>query len=201
LSYSIQVGKNQSETDAGEKYSTPSYLVSATYKSGVNTFGVNLNREITDTSFGNGNKSVSAGHSSDGGIDQSSQIDRKRVDLQWTSTAICTRCTLTATVYQTRDEYLSLGERASEIGSSIAAAYSVSTAATINLRLLQSENRFPSDSLGEDYKRTMVGVDYSYRIGKSFNIKASYSDEKRVDDNASTGYREKLVGLSLGYSF
>jgi len=201
LSYSIQVGKNQSETDAGEKYSSPSYLVSATYKSGVNTFGVNLNREITDTSFGNGNKNVSAGHSSDGGIGQSSQIDRKRVDLQWASTAICTRCTLTASVYQVRDEYLALSEKANEIGSNITASYAVSASATVSLNWLQSDNRLSNESLGENYKRTIVGLDYNYRIGKSFNIKASYSDEKRVDDNASTGYREKLVGLSLGYSF
>jgi hypothetical protein len=201
LSYSIEVGESQSETEFGDKYSAPSYLASLTYKAGANSLMLNLNREITDTSFGGGNKNTTTGSSSDGGIDQASQISRKRADIQWTSTGLCNRCTLTADVYQTRDYYISLGQDASEIGASISAGYAMSSAATLSLHVLQSDNRFPSQMLGENYKRTVITLDYMYRIGKSFNVKTSYSDEKRVDDNAPTGYREKVVGISLGYSF
>ena len=202
LSYSLQIGGNQSETDTGEKYSAPSYLASLSYKSGVNTFGLNLAQEITDTSFGGGNKNTSEGpNSSDGGIGQSGQIDRKRADLQWTTTALCDRCSLNIGMQQTRDQYLFINKDARELGASLTGSYTVSNAATLSLRLTGTDYKFPDKTLGENYKLTIAALEYSYRFGRSFNVKASYSDEKRVDDDATTGYRAKLIGLSLSYSF
>jgi len=202
LSYSLKVGGSQSETDTGEKYTDPTYLASLTYKSGANVFEVNIAQELTDTSFGGGNKnSVTGTHSSDGGIDLSSQINRKRVDLRWSTTGICTRCTFTVNAFKTRDEYLSIARSTSEAGVSIAADYVLSTASSLGLSFTQSDNHLPGELLGENYKRQIAALAYTYRIGKSFSVRASFSDEKRTDNNPLFNYREKLVGINLGYSF
>ncbi len=202
LSYSLQVGGNQSETEGGEEYSAPSYLAALTFKSGVNTFGLNIAQELTDTSFGSGNKNPTDGpNSSDGGTGQSGQINRRSADARWTTTALCDRCTLILNVQQTRDQYLFNDKNATERGAGITGNYLVSNAATVSVRLTQSEHKFPDITLGENYKSTVATVEYSHRFGRNFNVKASYSDEKRIDDNASTSYREKLVGLNLSYSF
>lgn len=202
LSYSLQVGGNQSETEVGEKYTAPSYLAALTFKSGVNTFGLNIAQELTDTSFGSGNKNTTDGsNSSDGGIGQSSQINRRSADAHWTTTALCDRCTLMFNVQQTRDQYLFNDKNATERGAGITGNYLISNAATMSVRLTQSEHKFPDITMGVNYKSTVATLEYSHRFGRNFNVKASYSDEKRVDDNASTGYREKLIGLNLSYSF
>jgi hypothetical protein len=202
LSYSFKAGGSQSETDTGEKYTGPTYLASLTFKSGVNTFELNIARELTDTSFGGGNKTPATdNHSSDGGIDLSSQINRKRVDARWSTTGICTRCTLTANVFKTDDEYLSINKNASETGVNIVGDYLLSSASNLSLSFTQSDHRLPGDLLGENYKRTISSLAYTHRIGKSFSVKASFSDEKRTDNNSLTGYREKLVGVNVGYSF
>jgi hypothetical protein len=202
LSYSLKAGSSESETETGEKYKNPTYLASLGYKSGVNTFEFNIGRELTDTSFGGGNRNATPGtHTSDGGIDVTSQINRKRIDARWSTTGICTRCTLTASVFETRDEYLSIGRNAKETGVNITADYLLSTASNLSFGFTQSDNNLPGELLGENYKRTISSVAYTYRIGKSFSVKASFSDEKRTDNNLLLSYREKLAGLSLGYSF
>ena len=202
LSYSLQVGGNQSETEFGQKYTAPSYLASLTFKSGVNTFGANLAQELTDTSFGDGNKSVAdTSNSSDGGIGQSGQINRRRADVQWSTTALCDRCTLILNAQQTRNNYVFLEKNASELGVSLSGNYMISNATLLSLRLSQADHEFPDATLGANYKSTVATLEYSHRFGRSFNVKASYSDEKRTDDNALKGYREKLVGLNLSYSF
>ncbi len=202
LSYSLKAGGSQSETDAGEKYTDPTYLASLTYKSGVNTFELNIARELTDTSFGGGNRNSTTGnHSSDGGIDLSSQINRKRVDVRWSTTGICTVCTLTAGIFKTDDEYLSIDKDASETGVNIVGDYLLSSASNISLSFTQSDHRLPGDLLGENYKRTISSIAYTHRIGKSFSVKASFSDEKRSDNNSLMAYREKLAGINVGYSF
>jgi hypothetical protein len=202
LSYSLQVGANQSETENGETYDAPSYLASLEYKSGLNTFGLNLAQEITDTSFGGGNKNTSEEPNSiDSGIGQSGQIDRKRIDVQWTTTAVCDRCTLNVGAQKTRDQYLFISQNSNEVSANIVGRYTVSTAAAISVRLTGTEHTFPDKTLGENYKLTTAALEYSYRMGRNFNINASYTDEKRVDENASTGYRAKLIGLGLSYSF
>jgi len=202
LSYSLKAGGSESETEVGEKYKNPTYLASLVYKSGVNTFEFNIGRELTDTSFGSGNRNTTPDtHTSDGGIDLTSQINRKKIDARWSTTGICTRCTLSASVFETRDEYLSIGRNAKEAGVNIAADYLISTASTLSFGFTQSDNNLPGEFLGENYKRTISSVAYTYRIGKSFSLKASFSDEKRTDNNLLLSYREQLTGISLGYSF
>ena len=202
LSYSLKAGTSESETELGEKYKNPTYLASLGYKSGANTFEFNIGRELTDTSFGGGNRNTTPGtHTSDGGIDVTSQINRKRIDAHWSTTGICTRCTFTASAFETRDEYLSIGRNAKETGVNITADYLLSTASNLSVDFTQSDNNLPGELLGENYKRTIASIAYTYRIGKSFSIKGSFSDEKRTDDNFLLSYREKLAGISLGYSF
>jgi hypothetical protein len=202
LSYSFKAGVSESETEMGEKIKDPTYLASLTYKTGANTFELNVAQELTDTSFGGGNKNPMMGnHTSDGGIDLSSQINRKRIDARWSTTALCKRCTLTTSVFKTRDEYLSINRDASETGVNIVADYIVSTASNISLSFTQSDHTLPGELLGENYKRTISAIAYTYRIGKSFSVRASYSDEKRTDDNSLFDYRERLTGIYLGYSF
>lgn len=202
LSYSLQVGANQSETEGGETYDAPSYLAALEFRSGVNTIGLNLAQEITDTSFGGGNKNTAEGSNSiDSGIGQSGQIDRKKIDLQWSTTIVCDRCTLNIGAQKTRDQYLFISKGSSELSASVVGAYTVSTAAILTLRLAGAEHKFPDKTLGENYKLMTAALEYSYRVGRNFNIKASYSDEKRIEENASTGYREKLIGLGVSYSF
>ncbi|RYY77046.1 MAG: hypothetical protein EOO52_06035 [Gammaproteobacteria bacterium] len=202
ITYSLKAGASESETDAGEKFKDPTYLASITYKTGANTIDLNVAQELTDTSFGGGNKNPMMGnHTSDGGIDLSSQISRKRVDVRWATTSFCKRCTVTASLFKTQDEYLSIDKDASETGVNLVADYLLSTASNLSLSFTQSDHHLPGELLGENYKRTISAIAYTHRIGKSFSIRASYSDEKRTDDNSLFGYREKLAGINLGYSF
>ena len=202
LSYNLKAGVSESETEAEEKYKNPTYLASLSYKSGVNTFEFNIARELTDTSFGGGNRNTTSGtNTSDGGIDLTSQINRKRIDARWSTTGTCVRCTLTASIFETRDEYLSIDRSAKETGVNVVADYVLSTASNLSLSFTQSDNHLPGEFLGENYKRKISAIEYTYRIGKSFSVKASFSDEKRTDNNLLLSYREKLTGINLGYSF
>ncbi|MDZ4264055.1 MAG: hypothetical protein U1B30_17220, partial [Pseudomonadota bacterium] len=113
LDYSLQAGYNEISPEVGEKQGAPSYQISLGYLSGYHTFRASTDRQITDTSFGNGN--LDSGNQipgSDGLSQNLGKIDRRNLGLDFSTDVICARCTLSLGVSVVDDDYLERDEQA-----------------------------------------------------------------------------------------
>jgi hypothetical protein len=204
LNYRIELGYNESVPEEGTKQTAPTYKFIATYQTGYNQFDISVGKTLTDTSFGNGNLDSQAPlPGSDGMSLDINRIDRLNAELKWETGAVCLRCSLSASVAVTDDEYLERDEELQGIYTQARFAYSLSNSSTISLSGARSKQDFENEIAGRDYTINSVSLEYTYDFssGLIFRLVGRQEDRRAPTENAVGTYEENIYSIGLGYKF
>lgn len=202
LDYIIDIGYNETAPEIGEKESAPTYNIRLGYDTGYNMLEVYAGRQITDSSFGNGNLAGPGQIPGTDGFSQNlSKIDRKTVGLNFSSKAICTRCTFTLGASLTDDDYLERDEDMRNTYYRSSFAYAISEASSISLRLDRSEYKQEQDFADADHEMNYLSLEFTHTFASGFDIRLFGRAEKRTSDQEGSNYKENIVGIGLGFVF
>jgi hypothetical protein len=205
MHYNISVGYNRSGPEVGEDYSSPTYAVELGYDSGINSLTFYASQIITDTSTGDGNRSVldrdinfGSNDVSGTGIDQ---IERRSLELRWDNKALCDRCDIYVSIYARDDDYLNLDEDNNERGGRVGMAYRLSNAASISLSFNRSEQRFDDDMVRDEFTLDQLRGSYTYNFINDLSVSFFAEQRERKSQTDTTNYEEGIIGVSLAYGF
>lgn len=204
LQYRIELGYNQSGPKIGEKKSAPAYKISAIYESGYNKFDLSSSRMLTDSSFGNGNLDGNFPlPGSDGMSSSIESVDRSDVAFSWSTTGVCTRCVVSASVSATQDEYLEKDEKSQRFFTQLNFAYSFSDAAKLVLSGGRSNEDFKNQLIARGYSIDYVSLTYTYQFSNGINVHLlGRNEDRQGEDGVIDGtYEENIYSVGLGYSF
>jgi hypothetical protein len=202
LDYSVQVGYNEISPETGEKQSAPSYNFSLGYASGYHLFTASADRQITDSSFGNGNLGNENPIPGSDGLSQNlGKIDRRNMALDFSTDAICDRCTFSVGASLVDDEYLERDEQARNNYLRSAFVYSLSSAAKLTLRVDQSKYDQGVNQVNREYTTDYLSLEYAYRFNNGFDIRLFSRKEERDGEGEVNNYQENIYGAILEYEF
>ena len=204
LKYGLKFGYNESDPETGDKYSAPTYELSAAYESGFNQFTFSANRSLTDSSFGNGNLD-NAGliPDSDGLSTEIDRIDRINLALNWDTQALCGRCVFSAGVTAVDDDYLEKDEQSLSLYTQTRFSYAFSSAASIALAVTRSDIDFDNEIVATDYTLSYISLEYGYQFSSGVNVRLTARREDRDTESllGAGAYEETTYGAGLGYNF
>ena len=207
FSYILQVGYNKSKQDNGEEYSSPSYHATVNYTTGLNNFSFVTDQRITDTSMGDGNRSITGGQwdsgvgSGDVSSNRVDQIERRSMELRWNTSMLCERCDIYANIHVRDDNYLTLPEDNNERGVGIGFSYRFTKNSRLNISFDRREQRFDGDVAREKYSLDLGRVDYQYTWRTDVKLSAYLESEKRRSENNGRDYEELVTGVAITYTF
>lgn len=202
LNYSVQAGYNEISPEIGEKQGAPSYSLNLGYASGYHIFSASADRQITDSSFGNGNLNNDNQIPGSDGLSQNlGKIDRRNIALDFSTDAICMRCTFSLGASVVDDDYLERDEQARNTYMRSTFSYSLSSAATLTVRADQS--KYDQDIAQENRKYTTdyLALEYAYRFNNGFDIRLFSRKEERDGEGSMNNYTESIYGAGLEYVF
>ncbi len=202
LNYRIELGYNEVVPEVGEDQDAPTYNAELGYSSGYNHVSASLGRQITDSSFGDGNLNdptqIPGG---DGFAQNVGRIDRKKADVNWSTDFICGRCSFSIGASLVDDEYLESDKKSRNVYTRSAFIYSLSNAATVEFRADRSKYDFEGDQALEDYSIDYLSLKYSYRFLNGIDVQLFARKEERDSDIVERSYKENIYGGGLGYFF
>lgn len=202
INYRVEVGYNELSREFGESQGAPSYNASLGYTNGFHQISASLGREITDTSFGNGNIDEATPIPGSDGLSQNlDQIDRKKANLDWQTSVICSRCTFLVGLSLMEDDYLERDEISLNTYARTSFIYALSNAANITLRVDRSKYDFKNSQIGNNYAMNYFSLEYSYRFLNGFDVRLFARKEERDADLIQTNYDENVYGGGVGYFF
>jgi len=207
FSYILQVGYNKSKQDNGEEYSSPSYHATVNYTTGLNNFSFVTDQRITDTSMGDGNRSITGGQwdsgvgSGDVSSNRVDQIERRSMELRWNTSMLCERCDIYANIHVRDDNYLTLPEDNNERGVGIGFSYRFTKNSRLNISFDRREQRFEGDVAREKYSLDRGRADYQYTWRTDVRLSAYLESEKRRSENNGRDYEELVTGVAITYTF
>lgn len=207
FSYILQVGYNKSKQDNGEEYSSPSYHATVNYTTGLNNFSFVTDQRITDTSMGDGNRSITGGQwdsgvgSGDVSSNRVDQIERRSMELRWNTSMLCERCDIYANIHVRDDNYLTLPEDNNERGVGIGFSYRFTKNSRLNISFDRREQRFEGDVAREKYSLDRGRADYQYTWRTDVKLSAYLESEKRRSENNGRDYEELVTGVAITYTF
>lgn len=202
LNYSVQVGHNEISPKTGDKESAPSYNLGIGYVAGYHFFSAFIERQITDSSFGNGNLNsnnqlpVSDGLSQDLG-----KIDRRNAALDFRTDSICARCVFSVGISLTDDDYLERNEQSRTTYIRSAFNYSLSKASSLSLRADQSTVDRDIEQINNQYTTDFISLEYLYRFTNGFDLRLFARNEQRNGEGSMGKYEENIMGAGLKYLF
>ncbi len=202
LNYRIEVGYNETSPEVGEEQGSPTYRAELGYISGYNNFSLSFSQQITDTSFGDGNAyDPSEIPGGDGLSQELDLIDRQKADVNWTTTAICDRCSFSIGVGLEDDDYLMSDEESRNLYARSAFIYSLSKAARIEFTANRSKYDFEGTGVMTDYDVNYFSLKYAYRFVNGIDVDVFARREDRESDAPNSSYDENIYGIGLGYFF
>lgn len=202
LNYRIEVGYNETSPEVGEEQGEPAYRAELGYISGYNSFSLSFSQQITDTSFGDGNtydpSEIPAG---DGLSQELDLLDRQKADVNWTTSAICERCSFSIGGGLEDDDYLMSDEASRNVYARSAFIYSLSKSARVEFSANRSKYDFEGTGVMADYVVNYFSLKYSYRFVNGIDIDVFARREDRDSDTENSSYDENIYGAGLGYFF
>ncbi len=202
LQYHLEAGYNETTPELGEKEGAPAYKAEFSYSSGYNKVNLVLGKQITDSSFGDGNAyDPSDIPDGDGRTQGLEMIDRQKADVNWSTDFICARCSFSIGTALEDDDYLASDETSRNLYTHSAFIYSFSKAARLEIRADRSKYDFEQSAVMEDYRIDYLSVNYSYHFVNGIDVQLYVRKEDRESDSEEHSYTENIYGAGLGYIF
>lgn len=206
LSYQARFGYNKATRDVeNSTFSSPEYKIISTYTSGANEFQLEISQAITDSSYGGGNNAVSVGNKNstikDAGSLLLDLINERRMELSWSTSALCERCSFGLDLASVKRDYQKSLQDSIESAASITFRYGFSRDFSLHLNARVSEVELDSSSLNSNYEQASGKMGLSYLITKGLNVEAYLEGYERTSSSLEQNYKENILGLSLSYHF
>lgn len=202
LSYMIEVGYNETKTDTGDRFSSPTLHLEAAYEYGLHRFSATVRQFITDSSQAGGNLgdpgSFGAGRDTVGQMDQ---LERRSTDVRWNYLGLCQRCDFNVTAFYRYDNYRTLSEDTDEVGLGTGLGYRLTERASTHLSLTGRRQSFEANSGREAFELGRARLSYQYSFPNDVAMELFTHFEKRHSSAPTQRYEEARVGLTLGYVF
>ncbi|GGY82343.1 hypothetical protein GCM10011613_28890 [Cellvibrio zantedeschiae] len=202
LEYDISVGANSVFQEAQSlDFTRPSMDIDFKYTAGSNTFNINVNRHISDSSSGSGQPLgfESAGSSASGvGLDL---IDVTSASVSWSTDIFCDSCMLNLSSAKNKENYEVLIEDSVENVVNMSFSYRLVRSGTVILSFWQRERSFDSSSIREDISNKNIEVRYRHTFSNKVSLDAFAKKYQRDSANKFSSYDENVTGIRLAYSF
>lgn len=201
LSYTLAAGYNQTERDLDDQENSgPSFRAEAQYDAGVHQLSLYAEQRITDSSLGDGNRGELGvprpGDVSAEGVDQ---IERRSLELTWTTQALCERCEFGVNLGSREDEYLTAPLSNDERSGGVSLSYRFSQAARINARWDRRDQDFARNDENITLDRSQIEYRYEFKSGLGLSVFAEQEESR--SDSGERDYDEVIGGLSLSYHY
>ena len=201
LSYSLVVGYNETQRDFFEDADGLYFNANFLYDNGASQLELNLLQELTDTSRGNNNDSLTDlgdSASASGFVDVYEVVSG---ELAYNSQAICSVCDVRLSVLVSEESYEILPDDSREISASVEFDYNFSRRSSLGMDVTYSDTAFTSNNPRADYDLQLYNMFFQRTITRNFSMRLSTSFEKRSSDAASDSYEEIRGGISVSYEF
>ena len=202
LSYTVEVGYNETETEQSDRFSSPMLRFEANYDTGRHRFSLNARQYITDSSQAGGNLgdpgSFGAGRDTVGQMDQ---LERRSADIRWDYAGLCQRCDFNVTAFYRYDDYRTLEEDTDEVGLGTGIGYRFTDRASTHLSVNARRQSFETDADREAFELGRARLSYRYSFPNDLSLELFTHFEKRHSSAPTQRYEEARAGLTLGFVF
>lgn len=203
INYRVEAGQSRTESDRLGVSNDPYYALQFNYDADYHQIGLSFNQQVTDSSrgFDAGVLPGEIGMGNDVTADQVDQVLLRHLELHWTTTTFCGRCTFDVRVYRDEHDYQSLEQNEERLGGALGLGYQLSRNARIGInasRVKQDVMRVTNDT---QYTLNQFTAFYNYAFsnGLSLRVFATEYERSAEDDNAE--YSELRAGASISYRF
>lgn len=203
LSYTVLVGANRADREGGEDDVTGGLLdIEARYRSGFNTWNLTARHGLSDSSMANGNQVFDDFYSYDSSTNKVDVLEETRVMLDWTTSAVCERCTFKVATFYEKEDYEEEPDDNTEIGAELRFNYELTRTASVGMIYRHRDLRFHgADNPRDNYSIDEVRLTYSQRFGQNVRAGIFVGWEERDSKADSIDYDVLSGGFSLSYQF
>lgn len=210
LNYYVAFGLNKSQSELSDDNSPYAQLRIA-YSSGANRLSFDASSEMTDNSQGSNNQGATNASnqqvqnpetgevSSDGSLTVRDQIERNTINLSFSSSSPCSKCSLSIQGSYFRDEYLNTPSANSLNASTMLGfAYRLRSSTSLKLDIKHSEFKLTAQPDTSGYDQNTARATWSWQARSSLSTSVFMQALKR-DNNTRGHYSSNSVGVSISY--
>ncbi len=204
LAYTVAYGVSKISVGDDFNIYRPSTNIELNYVRGDNTFQAFYRREMTDTSFGNGNDDFfSADVGFDGSRGDQDLVQRRATGLNWQTAALCARCTVDLGAGVDSQEFLNNAGNDTEqtfvranFGYRIGPRSDIGFAYTRNDNTSEAEPTEAEPELIPSFYNEIIVVRWNYRVTPRLDINLDLEkNRRRVEGDAPIIVNTYAAGL------
>lgn len=200
IDYSLDIGLYEVEDNLGNTTDEPYINAALNYGDSNFSFFSNIERDVTDSSIGDGNSNINDTPDIDGQLNLQDQITREYIAFGINTGIICSACQLNLEWNRESQDYLNLFTENSEVDSlSLHLQREVKSNMTAELRIRVLDFTYTNRDDLSDYKETTIRASLGFKsFGKRlFGSIYAGLQERKFDQGSS--YRSPSLGLGVSY--
>lgn len=202
LRYTVLVGANRTARDRdGDDVDGALVDIEASYESGFNLWTLLARHGLSDSSLGNGNQGLDDFQSFDSSRNEVDILEQTRVQLDWTNTALCQRCTLNVGAFAEEEDYEEQPDDNREWGVELGFGYQLTRTADAGIIYRYRDLQFTDDNPRDDYDVNEVRLVFDQRLGQRLRAGVFVGWEERSSNAGTSDYDVFSGGLTLAYEW
>ena len=200
LQYNIQLGYNQQNPEVGAQKNGFLIDARANYSYAGSVWSLVLLQELTDTSRGNNNFSVST-LSSFSNTSVTDVYERSVIDLTYSNTNICGGCTWVVGALGESERYEVFDNDNDEYAIRTSLGYAYTREINISGRIEYRDVTFRGLNPAIDYYLETYSIKVGWNFIRDLTLSTTIAFENRTSDDGLTDYEELVGGISARYQF
>lgn len=203
INYRIEAGQSRTDSKQLGVSDDPYYAFQLTYGADYHQIDFSFNQQMTDSSrgFDAGTLPGDIAMGSDVTAEQVDQVLLRHLELRWTTTAFCSRCTFDVSVYRDEHEYQSLERDEERLGGALGLSYQLSRNAKIGIGASRVEQDVTRVTNNTQYTLDQVTAYYNYAFSNGLNVRVFAAEYERSTEDENGEYSELRAGITIGYRF
>lgn len=198
LSYTIQLGYNEQTLESGKTFDGTSFNLNARYRDAGTTWSATARRQLTDTSRGNNNLSIS-GLSSSATLTTAEVYERTAAELSYSNSNICAGCNWDVRLLGETERYESESNDNDELAVSTGMSYQWTQLVSLGGNVQYRKVNFNGLVAAADYDVVNYRINMGFALGKNLSMSVAVGFEDYDSDVDTRDYDELTGGLSLFY--
>lgn len=199
LSYDIQIGYNEQKFQQNRSVDGTSYDIRADYSSSGSSWSLALAQNLTDTSVGNFNQSISGLNNSANTNNISSSYERTSAELIYANALLCQSCNWNIRGMYEEQRYELGGDDNDESAISTSLGYALTRYVGVSGAVEYREVVFVGTNPLVDYDVITYRVNCGIALGQKLSMAIFASYAERNSEDGTSDYEELRGGLSLSY--
>lgn len=198
LTYSAEAGVNRFTTSSGSK-NGPYFNLQATYDNQGQKFSINAIRQLTDTSFGNGNQNLTSSSNIDSAGTNIDQIEQDSFILSYSSRLLCGRCRFKAqTEFKDETHVNNPQESLNEKIIAASIRYFLNQRSNLSSSISFKATEYKQDD-SRDFDEFSARLGYELSLSKASSLELFSEFETKDASQPINDYSELIFGLSFIY--